>query len=215
MNELFAFGGTAVAGYFAIMNPIANTPIFLSLTADDDAAVRRSVARRSLLLAFVLILVFSLAGKLVFELFGISMPALRITGGILVFMIGLQMLHGSHSAIHRPSEEDTRASMEARLSVAVSPLAVPILAGPGTVATAMNFAARAGLAHTIVSVVAFALICVLSYFLFCFGERLVHYLGDNGLNVITRVMGLILATIGTQMLLSGLGGFLKTLGIGA
>jgi len=84
MHELVGFAGTVLMGFFAIMNPIANTPVFLGLTADDDPATRKAVARRSLLLAFAIITAFVLAGRLIFELFGITLPAFRITGGLLI-----------------------------------------------------------------------------------------------------------------------------------
>ena len=75
-------------GFFAIMNPVANTPVFLGLTADDSPEIRRAVARKALLLSFIIILVFCAAGKLIFDLFGITLPAFRITGGLLVFLVG-------------------------------------------------------------------------------------------------------------------------------
>jgi multiple antibiotic resistance protein len=193
-------------GFFAIMNPIANTPVFLGLTADDTHEVRRQVARLSLLWAFVLVLVFCLLGKLIFELFGITLPAFRIAGGLLVALIGYQMLHGNQSSVHQPSHSDQQASRQAQLSLAISPLAIPILAGPGTLATAMNFASTGGVKELVVTVVAFALLCLISYGFFVSGERLVGFLGQGGLNVVTRIMGLILSVIGIQMLIDGIGG---------
>lgn len=192
--------------FFAIMNPVANAPIFLTLTASDDAATKKKIAFKSLALAFVIIAVCSLAGKLIFGLFGITLPALRITGGVLVFLIGLQMLHGSQSKVHSPSGEDIEKSIDAQLSVAVSPLAVPILAGPGTIATAMNFSAHAGILQTVITIGAFALLCVVTYGFFIWGEKFTNYIGESAVKVITRIMGLILAAIGMQMLLQGVYG---------
>jgi len=194
-------------GFFAIMNPIANTPVFLGLTAGDDSLVRRKIAAKALIVSLVIIVIFSAAGKLIFELFGITLPAFRIMGGILVAMIGYQMLHGGeHSPVQHPSEKDRQMSLEAELEVAITPLAMPILAGPGTIATAMNFASAGGLSEFIVTVVAFFVLCVISYVFFISGERLVRYIGDNGIKVVTRLMGLILAVIGVQMLIHGIGG---------
>jgi len=193
-------------GFFAIMNPIANTPIFLGLTADDSADVRKKVALKCLLLAFALIVAFTLLGKLIFSLFGITLPAFRIMGGVLVALIGYQMLHGQQSAVHQPSAENQQASLEAALSIAVTPLAIPLLAGPGTIATAMNFASTGGLVEIIITIAAFGLLCFITYAFFVYGERLVRYLGPAGLSVVTRIMGLILAVIGVQMLIGGIGG---------
>jgi len=202
--SLLGFAGTALAGYFAIMNPIANTPLFISLTDGDDEATKKAVARRSVLLAFAIIAVLSIAGSLLFSVFGITLAALRITGGIVVFLIGYRMLQGSGHGAHTPDAADIRSAKEAELAVAVSPLAVPILAGPGTIATAMNFAAG-GLAHIVVSLAAFAAILYATYVCFVMSQRIVRLFGQNGLNVMTRLMGLIVATIGVGMLMDGFG----------
>jgi len=84
---------TVFMGFFAIMNPIANVPIFLGLTDDDDEQTAAAVALKSLVLAFLIVTVFAIAGKAIFELFGITLPAFRITGGLVVSLIGYQMLH--------------------------------------------------------------------------------------------------------------------------
>lgn len=193
-------------GFFAIMNPIANTPVFLGLTAEDDSTTRRKVAVKALTISFMIILVFAVSGKLIFNLFGITLPAFRIMGGILVALVGYQMLHGEQSSVQHPSEEDKQKSIEAELEIAISPLAMPILSGPGTIATAINFASAGGISELVVTLVAFFLLCVISYVFFVSGERFVQYIGDNGIKVVTRLMGLILAVIGVQMLIDGIGG---------
>jgi len=205
-------GLSVFMGFFAVMNPIANTPVFLSLTADDDNATRRMVALQAMLAAFVIIAVFCLLGSVIFSLFGITLPAFRITGGVLVALIGFQMLHSEPSPVHHPSAADQAASRKAALSVALTPLALPILAGPGTIATAMNFASTGGAMNMLVTLVAFAVLCVITYGFFVSGERLTRYLGKSGLAVITRIMGLILAVIGVQMLIAGLKGAFPVLG---
>ena len=206
MDTTTALGlaGTTLAGYFAIMNPIANTPIFISLTQGDDTATKRAVAVRSLFVAFGIIVIVSLAGNLLFKLFGISLGTLRITGGIVVFIIGYHMLQGTPAHSHKPSDADLAGCKDAQLSVAVSPLAIPMLAGPGTIATAMNFAAG-GWWHIAISLASFAVICGATYVCFLCSDRLVAFLRQNGMNVVTRLMGLIVATIGVSMLLAGLG----------
>ena len=140
-TAVLGIAGTTLASYFAIMNPVASTPVFITLTERDDAATKRSVAVRSLAVAFGIVVVVSIAGNLIFKLFGISLGTLRITGGIVLFIIGYQMLQGASSHSHKPSDADVAESKEAQLSVAVSPLGIPMLAGPGTIATAMTFAA--------------------------------------------------------------------------
>ena len=207
MNPFIGHALSVFMGFFAIMNPIANTPVFLGLTAEDDPKTRRKIAAKALLVSFVIILVFSAAGKLIFHLFGITLPAFRIMGGILVSLVGYHMLQGGeHSSIQHPSEEDKRKSLEAELEIAITPLAMPILAGPGTIATAMNFASTGGASGFVVTVGAFLVLSIISYVFFVSGEHFVKYIGDNGIKVVTRLMGLILAVIGVQMLIDGIGG---------
>jgi len=194
-------------GFFAIMNPIANTPVFLGLTADAGADDRRKIATKALIVSFVIILVFSTAGKLIFDLFGITLPAFRIMGGLLVALVGYHMLQGGgHSPVQHPSEDDKQKRLDAEMDVAITPLAMPILAGPGTIAAAMSFASGGGVSNLVVTVGAFFVLCVITYLFFVSGERFVRFLGDNGIKVITRLMGLILAVIGVQMLIDGIGG---------
>jgi multiple antibiotic resistance protein len=212
MENMLLHAVTVFMGFFAIMNPIANVPIFLSLTSGDDERTTAAVALRALTLAFLIVTLFSMAGNVIFKLFDITLPAFQITGGLVVFLIGFHMLQGIHSSVQHPSEEDKQKSREAALGVAVSPLAMPILAGPGTIATAMNFSAGGGLMEVVVTIAMFAVLCTVTYILFVFGERFVTYIGASALGVVTRMMGLILAVIGTQMVIKGLHGAFELAG---
>ena len=206
MKELIIQAATVFMGFFAIMNPIANTPIFLGLTDGYDRQTTKAVALRALALSFLIILVFCLAGKLFFHLFGISLSAFRVTGGILVFLIGYQMLQGQQSSMHSHSNEESGSINKVALGIAVSPLSLPILAGPGTIATAMNYSAKGGLANVSITIAAFAVLCFITYAFFVYGQKLVGYIGETALKAITRMMGLILAVIGMQMLIEGIYG---------
>ncbi|PQJ29178.1 hypothetical protein BSZ32_12210 [Rubritalea profundi] len=204
IHDLLGHILTVFLGYFAIMNPVANTAVFIGLTADETAQKKKKIARKSLLIAFCVITTFALLGNAIFHLFGITLPALRVTGGILVFLIGYHMLNGERSKMHKPRGEDKADEEDA--DVAVSPLAVPILAGPGTIATTINFSSTGGWSESLITVAMFALLCVVTYFFFVSGEKIVRYLGRGGINIVTRLMGLILAVIGVQMLIEGVAG---------
>jgi multiple antibiotic resistance protein len=183
--------------FFAIMNPIANTAAFVSLTGNQERSVQIKIAIKALTLSFIIVLIFALFGKTIFHLFGITLPALKITGGVLIFIIGYQMLHGETSKMHTPhSEFDT--------DIAISPLAIPLLAGPGTITTTMNFAAAGGWLEISITLITFAALCVITFFFFIFGQKLTKAMGAKSLKIITRLMGLILAVVGTQMLLLGI-----------
>ncbi len=197
---------TVLMAFFAIMNPIANAPLFIGLTEGMNAATRRSVALRAVLLAFVIVSVFSVFGREIFALFGITLPAFRIAGGLLVGLVGYHLLQGQESAVHTPSSDDNEASREAALGVAISPLAMPILAGPGTIATAMSYAAETTVPALLRVIGALAVICLLTWAAFVGGQGMMRFLGQNAIKVISRLMGLILAVIGVQMVIAGIQG---------
>ncbi len=195
---LLSFAVTALTGFFAIMNPIANVPIFISLVGDADDKMKRRISRKSTLIAFSIVLAFVLLGKVIFDVFGITIPAFKITGGILVFFVGFEMLQSKKSTIkhlHTPNINE---------DIAVSPLAIPILSGPGTIVTAMNYSSDTDFTHIIIVLLAFAIICYLNYLFFNWSENLVRKLGNNVISVIGKIMGLIIAIIGTTMIIEGI-----------
>ena len=147
---MIGFGLTVLAGSFAIMNPILNTPIFMSLTEEFDRAKQKRIAAKSTITAFFIILVLPLFGKLIFTLFSLTLPAFRITGGILVFLVGFELICGKHSKTRMPMKEDS-PDEEAHLRLALTPLATPILAGPGTVVTAANFVSEGSLVQDLIT----------------------------------------------------------------
>jgi multiple antibiotic resistance protein len=126
--------------------------------------------------------------------------------GTLVGLVGYHMLQGEQSAVHSPLEEDTENSRDAALDIAISPLAMPVLAGPGTIATAMNFASESTVPEVTRVIAAFAVICAVTWGTFLVGQSLTNFLGQNAIKVVTRLMGLILAVIGVQMLITGIQG---------
>ncbi len=206
MDDAAVHFTTVFMAFFAIMNPIANAPIFLGLTEYLGAGERRGIALQAVLLAFAIVAAFTIFGREIFTAFGITLPAFRITGGILVGLVGYHLLQGQESSIHTPSSEDNEQSRDAALGVAITPLALPILAGPGTIATAMNFAADSTV-HEVVRVLsALAIVCSLTWVAFIGSESLVRFLGQNAIKVVSRLMGLILAVIGVQMLIEGIRG---------
>lgn len=209
MDGIFVFASTVFMGFFAIMNPIGNMPIFLGLVEGIDKSEQRKIAWKSVSLAFSIVAVFSIFGSLIFKIFGITLPAFQIGGGLLIFIVGYQLLHGKESAIHHPTEgeNDKDTSIE---DIAISPLAIPILAGPGTISTAMNFVGEgSSVLHIIVVVGVFALICIFTYFCFVFGEKILLHFKKGVVKVITRLMGLIITIISVQMIIAGIHNAIK------
>jgi len=196
MNEIYTQVITVFMGFFAIMNPIANTAAFAGLVGDKSQVEKRKVATRALTITFIVVFLFALLGKVIFHLFGITLPALRIAGGILVFLIGYHMLNGTGSHLHSAESSDES-------DIAVTPLAVPLLAGPGTIATAMNYSATGGITGMVITISVFAVMCLITYFSFVFSAKILSLISKDNLTIVTRLMGLILAVIGIQMMLTG------------
>lgn len=198
MNEYLVFSLTVFTGFFAIMNPIANVPIYSSLVEDADLKTKKDINKRATTTAFIIVFIFIVLGKFIFELFGITIPAFKITGGILVFYVGFEMLQSKKSAVKQIKEPNIDEN------IAISPLAIPILAGPGTIVTAMNFVSRASYIEIVITIVVFALMCWLNYIAFSLSEYVVRKIGSNVIKVIGKIMGLIIAIIGTNMVITGL-----------
>lgn len=197
MENLITFSLTVFMGFFAIMNPIANTPIFLGLTEGKNKEKKKKIAKTASITAFIIVVVFIIAGKYIFELFGITIPAFKITGGILIFYVGFEMLMSQKSKIHNTDSDEGN-------NISISPLAIPILAGPGTIVTAMNFVTDANYIHIGIVISIFALMISLTYFAFSISDIIVKKIGDNLISVIGKLMGLILAIIGIGMIIEGI-----------
>lgn len=188
----------AFMAFFAIMNPISNLPAYMALVADDSQKISRKIAFRSLLIAFVIITVFIFSGDFIFKVFGITIVSFRIAGGILVAVIGYHMINGNHSPSYKGMEQ--QAVNSDPMSIAISPLAMPLFAGPGTITTALSLA-NGGLRNQLITVVAFALLCVITYLLLRSAKQIAGFLGKNLMKIITKMMGLLLLSIGIHMII--------------
>ena len=196
----------AYMAFFAIMNPISNLPAYMALVADDSQKISRKIAFRSLLIAFVIVTVFIFSGDFIFKVFGITIVSFRIAGGILVAVIGYHMINGNHSPSYKGMEQ--QAVNSDPMSIAISPLAMPLFAGPGTITTALSLA-NGGLQNQLITVVAFALLCVITYLLLRSAKQIAGFLGENLMKIITKMMGLLLFSIGIQMIIVSVQTLLK------
>ena len=188
----------AFMAFFAIMNPISNLPAYMALVADDSQKISRKIAFRSLLIAFVIITVFIFSGDFIFKVFGITIVSFRIAGGILLAVIGYHMINGNHSPSYKGMEQ--QAVNSDPMSIAISPLAMPLFAGPGTITTALSLA-NGGLRNQLITVVAFAILCVITYLLLRSAKQIAGFFGKNLMKIITKMMGLLLFSIGIQMII--------------
>ncbi|MHB1654172.1 MAG: MarC family protein [Desulfitobacteriaceae bacterium] len=204
---MIIFEISVLASIFAIMNPIANVPIFLALTADQSKAEQRSLARRSTLVAFFIVLFFAVLGQAILKILGITLDAFRVAGGILLFFIAFNLLQGKSSHVHHPNPDEHAESME-KDDIAIVPLATPILAGPGTITTVMALASSYSslLTGTLLVMSAFTLVLLATFILFYHASRVQEHLPQTTINLITRMMGLLLTVIAVQMASRGLTG---------
>tara|TARA_R110002073_G_scaffold72537_1_gene177263 strand:+ start:248811 stop:249431 length:621 start_codon:yes stop_codon:yes gene_type:complete len=198
MDNLITFSITVFTGFFAITNPISNMTVFVALTQGADERTKRDINKRANIIAFVIVTVFVLLGKFIFELFNISIPAFKITGGILIFFIGFEMLQSKQSNVKSLDHVNIDEN------IAVSPLAIPILAGPGTIVTAMNFVSNANNIQIALVLAIFGFMSLLAYFTFRLSDFIVKVVGNNVISVIGKIMGLIIAIIGTGMVIQGI-----------
>lgn len=201
MIEQIIYASIIFTSFLAIMNPIASISIFLTLTKRESEEKVKKIAFQSTLTALLVVVLFSIAGHYLLKFFGVTFTALRLTGGILVAIIGYEMLQEKQAPASKPLTESDEEEEEEG-SVAITPLGIPLLAGPGVIITAMNFSVG-GIGNCITTIVAFGLLCIITYFTFVFGKQIKKTIGTNALKVITKMMGLILTVIGIQMLMEG------------
>ncbi|MGI1998401.1 YchE family NAAT transporter [Shewanella frigidimarina] len=197
-------------GLLAIINPVGLLPVFVSLTSHQTEADRQNTNRDANMAVVIILLVTAIAGHYILSMFSISLSAFRIAGGSLICIIAMSMLQGKISEVKRNQEEDRESSgME---SVAVVPLALPLMAGPGAISAVIVFAAEH---HQITNYIGMFLtimtLGLVSWGLFRMAPMLFKLLGKTGINVITRLMGLLMLSLGIEVIAAGVKGLFPTL----
>lgn len=198
-----AFLISAFVTLFVVIDPIGLTPLFIALTQGVSAAHRRVLALRACITAFLLLLLFSFFGEAVLGFVGISMPAFRIAGGVLLFLTALDMLFE-----RRTKRREDQADEEEFNDPSIFPLAIPLISGPGAIATMILLTGQAEGTLGFIGVIA-VMMCVLSMVLcnFLMASRIERALGRTGIIVVTRLLGMLLAALSVQFVLDGLSGF--------
>jgi len=197
------------SGLFAITNPIGAVPVFLSVTHDLSEGVRREIARKTSITVAVTLMVFALLGQWIFRFFGSSVDAFAIAGGILLFKMAMEMLSGKLSSVKISDEETEEFSEEVVTleEVAIIPLAIPLISGPGAITTVMIYTAKSTTIPEKAAVIASILAIGLTVWLvLCSSNRIQKRLGRVGIKVMTRMMGLILTSMAVQMIINGIKG---------
>lgn len=202
MHELLTYTVLCLGSIFAIVDPFAAVPIFLALTAgrtSDEAAV---VARRASFTCMLVLLAFAAAGTVILGFFSITLPAFKVAGGVVLFAVGFEMLRARPSRTRSTEEEQVEA--QSKEDVAFVPLGLPLLAGPGAIATVMVLSSKAGdLAHRSAVILCVVMVSFATFLVLRSAAYVARALGQTGINLIGRVMGLILTATAAQFVLDG------------
>ncbi len=197
------FSLLALSSIFFLVDPFAALPTFLAVTAGVDGVRRKAIARKATLTAWIVLTVFSVAGKYLFQLFGISIAAFEIAGGIILLLIGLDMLEAKRSPTQESSEEAQEAASKA--DAGIVPLGVPMLAGPGSITSVMVLVGQVQVWWQMAAILGSILItAVICYLVLGNSDRVARGLGETGIRILVRVMGLLLVALAVQYFVNGM-----------
>ena len=199
------FAALALSSIFFLVDPFAAIGSFLAITAGADEARRKRMARKAALTCFVVLTSFALCGQLIFRMFGITLPAFEIAGGLILLLIGLDMLEAKRSATQETSDDTEEASHKE--DAGIVPLGIPMLAGPGAISSVMVLV---GQVPTLWSwemgaiLGSIALTSLISYGVLAGASRVRKVLGETGIRILVRIMGLLLVALAMQFFVNGL-----------
>jgi multiple antibiotic resistance protein len=199
------FSLLALSSIFFLVDPFAAIGSFLAITAGADAARRKRVARKGALTCFIVLTSFALAGQLIFRMFGITLPAFEVAGGLILLLIGLDMLEARRS----PTQETTGDTEEAaaKEDAGIVPLGIPMLAGPGAISSVMVLVGQVPtlwgwqMAAILASI---AITAFVSYWVLAGADRVRYVMGETGIRILVRIMGLLLVALAMQFFVNGL-----------
>ncbi len=194
----------------AIINPVGNIPVFIDQVRNDSKIVQKDIAMLLSLIIFVIMLIFFLTGESLLKIFGITIPAFRIAGGILILLIGLRTINGrknfdTSDFVAEPEEKSTFKQAKKRVASLVVPLAIPIFVGPGVATTVILYSQQiSGATNTIAAVIAMFLVSSIVASFLLISNWFSRIFGKNFMDIISRTMGLILCAIAIQFMIEGI-----------
>ncbi len=210
MYESYRFFLSCLISIFVIVNPLGAVPFFISITDGYDRERRRLTAFKACLTCMVVLFSFTFGADYILQFFGITIPSFRLAGGIILFSVAMQMLHARTARTRTSPEEEAEASEKE--DVAIVPLAIPMLSGPGAITTVMVLAGGSpAWTPKLLIAAATLLVSVSTYFILSRSAALGRLLGRSGVNTLTRVMGLILAVVAVEFVAKGLRGMFPRL----
>lgn len=201
MSDLFTFGFLVFTSFFTLINPLGVMPIFMTMTAELDAKQRTKTAKKATIVAFIIIVLFALSGQLLFKFFGISVNSFRIAGGVIFFLMGMDMLQARLGKV-KIQDSEVKAYVN---DISITPLAIPMICGPGAITNAIVMMEDAvTLEMKLVLLLAIVLVMILTFVILYSSSRIIKILGETGNNVLLRLMGLIMMVIAVEFFFSGL-----------
>jgi len=209
-QDFMRFGLAAFVTLLVVVDPPGVVPIFVALTSNELPARRRKILIRAVLIAFGVALFFLVAGRAVLAYLGVTVHAFSISGGVLLFVAAMPMLFGQRGGLQSPEPTEQGSVGQ---DISVFPLAMPMLSGPGTIATILLLTSQAGgdVQKLIAIGVAIGIVFLVSFVVLYLGARLIGLVGEGGVHIATRVMGIVLAALAVQYVLNGIAGYYKVL----
>ena len=201
MNDALSFGLLCFTSFFTLINPLSTMPVFMTMTADLTDKERTRTARKASIVALITIVIFALSGQLLFKFFGISVNSFRVVGGVIFFIMGMDMLQARLGQVKiKDSEVKTYVN-----DISVTPLAIPMICGPGAITNSIVLMEDAStLTRKIILFGIILLVMFITYLVFYSSSRILKMLGQTGINVMMRLMGLIVMVIAVEFFFSGL-----------
>ena len=199
------FSVLALSSIFFLVDPFAALPTFLAVTAGQDDGKRRKTARKASLTAFVVLTTFAIAGSFIFKMFGITLPAFEIAGGVILLLIGLDMLEAKRSPTQESSSETAEAA--SKDDVGIVPLGIPMLAGPGAITSVMVLVGQVpGLMSWEMGAIvgSIAITAAICYVVLGGAARVARMMGETGIRILVRIMGLLLVALAVQYFVNGM-----------
>jgi multiple antibiotic resistance protein len=201
MNDMITFALLSFTSFFTLINPLGTMPIFMTMTAGLEHKNRVKTARKAVIVAFLTIIAFALSGQLLFNFFGISVNSFRIVGGIIFFLMGMDMLQARLNKV-KVKESEVKKYVN---DISVTPLAIPMICGPGAITNSIVLMEDAlNIKFIIVLFIAIFAVMILTYFILVSSSKIIKVLGETGNNVMMRLMGLIVMVIAVEFFFSGL-----------
>jgi len=201
MSELLTFGLLAFTSFFTLINPLGVMPIFMTMTADLEQSHRTKTAQKASIVSFIIIVLFALSGQLLINFFGISVNSFKIVGGVIFFLMGMDMLQARLGKVKiKDSEVKTYVN-----DISITPLAIPMICGPGAITNAIVLMDEANsFGQQLTLIFAVLLVMILTYIILFSSSKIIMVLGETGNNVLMRLMGLIVMVIAVEFFFSGL-----------